>query len=153
MIRVPFFPLPQSKSELDPSSRELRDETPALENTAAEDRIEARLSSLELRLVAHAEELKMQVSQRVMRIQSRVERALRPFQPDSERKRVERSADNIIEFGADVLGPDSDSKRLLHARNARAAMHELNDTLRLTQEHLEALSGSIERMRRSVAGR
>ncbi len=154
MIRVPFFPLPRPKSELEPLQNVARSEAPVLDVTAEEDRIEARLSSLELRLVAHAEELKTQVSQRVMRIQSRVERALRPFQPESERKRAERSADNVIEFGIDMPGGEpGDSRHQLHARNARAAMHELNDTLRLTREHLEALSGSIERMRRSVDGR
>ncbi len=149
MIRVPFFPLHRSKSENVAPLKEV----PSYPDTAETDLIEARLSSLELRLVAHAEELKMQVSQRVMRIQSRVERAIRPFQPESERKRTERSADNIVEFGMDLAEEGRQGDHPLHARNARAAMNELNETLRLTREHLEALSGSIERMRRSMAER
>ncbi len=123
------------------------------------ERLEARLAALELRLVNQAEELKSQVADRVLRIQSRLESALKPFQTGTERSRrrseagtvMETEAKNVVDFipelSAGVEG------RLLHARNAREAMVELNETLRLTREHLEALSGSIERMRRSVSGR
>ena len=78
---------------------------------------------------------------------------MRPFQPESERQRTERSADNVVEFGREVAVEESPVDHQLHLRNARAAMKELNETLRLTREHLEALSGSIERMRRSVSDR
>lgn len=86
-----------------------------------------------------------------MRIQSRIERAMRPFQPESERMRAERSADNILEFGIDHPGKSETSEGTLYARNACEAMSELNETLRVTREHLEALFGSIERMKRSVS--
>ena len=116
------------------------------------ERFEERLLSLEQRLVSHAEELKSQLSDRVMRIHSRVERAMRSFQPESERQRFERVADNVVEFGfvpaRETTLPEA---HLLNARNARAAIRELNETLRQTREHLEALSGSVEKMRRAVS--
>ncbi len=149
MIRVPFFPMSRGRVGQAPSLGAPSSYSP----TAEEDRIEARLSSLERRLVTHAEELNQQVCHRVMRIQSRLERAMRPFQPESERQRTERSADNVVEFGREVAVEESPVDHQLHLRNARAAMKELNETLRLTREHLEALSGSIERMRRSVSDR
>ncbi len=142
MIRVPFFSSSRSKFHLEYGGAEWKGEMPAVGSTAPEDRIEARLSSLEHRLVSHAEELKIQVSERMMRIQSRVEGALRPFQSESEPNGG--GADNVIEFGGV-------SDHQLRARNAHAAMRELNETLRFAQEHLEAISGSIERMRRSAA--
>lgn len=115
--------------------------------------MEARLEALEERLIAHAEELKSQISGRVMRIQSRIERALRPFQPESERERVERNADNVVEFGKEGEVNDEPVDHLLHARNAREAMFELNETLRVTREHLESLESRIEQMREALASR
>ena len=117
------------------------------------ERVEARLEALEIRLVSHAEELKSQISGRVMRIQSRIERALRPFQPESERERVERLADNVVEFGKEGVEATKEIDHDLHARNAREAILELNETLRVTREHLESLSSSIERMRESVSAK
>ncbi len=108
---------------------------------------------LETRLVNHAEELKLQISERVLRIQSRIESALRPFQAKAERKRVEEDVDNIVSFSETQESAEPRNKHELHAHNAREAMMELNDTLRITREHLDALSGSIERMKKSVAGR
>lgn len=153
MIRVPFF--------TNSDSRELRhsgltsvssDPQPGSESSRGE-RMEARLEALEGRLISHAEELKSQIAGRVMRIQSRIERALRPFQPESERERVERNADNVVEFGKEGEVSDEPVDHLLHARNAREAMLELNETLRVTREHLESLARSIEQMRESLAAR
>lgn len=115
--------------------------------------MEARLEALESRLISHAEELKSQIAGRVMRIQSRIERALRPFQPESERERVERNADNVVEFGKEGVETNEPVDHLLHACNAREAMLELNETLRVTREHLESLASSIEQMRASLAAR
>lgn len=153
MIRVPFFTAFEGKTEPVRAADSASAGTESDPRALRADRLEARLSALELRLVRHAEELRVQVSDRVMRIQSRLERAIRPFQPESERERCERSADNVVEFGFDEPRAEAVNDHLLHARNAREAMNELNETLRATRVHLEALSGSIERMRRNVAGR
>ncbi|MBU6181024.1 MAG: hypothetical protein KGR69_15260 [Verrucomicrobia bacterium] len=109
------------------------------------DRVEARLAALEDRLVSHAEELKLNIDNRVMRIQSRVERAMGPFQPGG----LDQGAANVLDFRNDDNG--SAAQQALHVRNAREALLELNETLRDTRVHLEALSGSIERMKRSIS--
>lgn len=151
MIRIPFFST--HETEIGRESRGL----PAFPREALTpdrervDRVEVRLAALESRLVSHAEELKSNIGSRVMRIQSRIERAMRPFQPESERMKAERSADNILEFGIDHPGGPETPDKALHARNAREAMIELNETLRVTREHLDALFGSIDRMKQSVS--
>ena len=110
--------------------------------------IEARLATLELKLVSHAEELKLQVSERVLRIQSRLENAMKPFQSQAEAGETGEGVDNVIAFV-------TDAKHLhhLHATNACEALNELNQTLRLTREHLEALASSVDRMRQAVSKR
>lgn len=153
MIRVPFFSSTAASADA-PQVLTPVISTPEFSQDAGKsDRLEARLEALEVRLVSHAEELKSQIAGRVMRIHSRIERALRPFQPESEREKVERSTDNIVEFGNSHRSKSGTPDPLLHARNAREAMLELNETLRVTREHLEALSGSIDRMRKSVESR
>lgn len=151
MIRIPFFSHPNS--ELGRDARTLPTfprEAMAPERERVE-RVEVRLAALEHRLVSHAEELKSCIGNRVMRIQSRVERAMRPFQPESGRMRAELSVDNIIEFGTERPGKPEMPVEALNARNAREALLELNETLQQTREHLEALFGSIDRMKRSVS--
>lgn len=149
MIRIPFFFHPDSELGRDSHSLPpLPREALASERDRI-DRVEARLSTLEERLVSHAEELKSNIGNRVMRIQSRVERAIKPFEPSSERRKGEGGADNILEFGTDRPGTGL-SPGELHARNAQEALLELNETLRDTREHLEALFGSIDRMKRSM---
>ncbi len=128
-------------------------ESPTAAELGRGERLEARLEALEIRLISHAEELKAQIAGRVMRIQSRLERALRPFQPESERERGERQADNVVEFGKEGEQVVKEVDHELHARNAREAMLELNETLRVTREHLESLSSSIERMRESFSAK
>lgn len=153
MIRVPFFSTVSNPADDSEDITPMVNPSDLFRASGKEERIEARLEALEVRLVSHAEELKAQIAGRVMRIHSRIERALRPFQPESEREKVERSTDNIVEFGQARKGNPASSDPLLHARNAREAMLELNETLRITREHLEALSGSIDRMRKSVDAR
>lgn len=116
-------------------------------------RVESRLSLLEVNLVEHAEELKQQVTERVLRIQSRIESALRPFNTKAERQRVEVEADNIVDFSENRGPIDPQDRHVLYARNAREAMMELNETLRVTQEHLDSLARMVDRMKRSVASR
>lgn len=148
MIRVPFSSASEARPVSDSWRHPLRpDGTPATEEERVE-MIEARLATLELKLVSHAEELKVQVSERVSRIQSRLENAMKPFQAEPEVGETAERADNVVAFV-------TDSKHLhhLHATNAREALNDLNQTLRLTREHLEALASSVDRMRQSVARR
>lgn len=153
MIRIPFLSSADSESRLEARPFPAFPKETLSPDRERTDRVEVRLSALESRLVSHAEELKSCIGARVMRIQCRIERAMRPFQPESERMRLERGADNILEFGSERPGRAETKDEALHARNAREAMLELNETLRTTREHLEALFGSIERMKRSVADR
>ena len=147
MIRVPF----SSASDVRSSAATGTARPPRRADgapTSEEERvawIEARLAALEAKLVSHAEELKSQVSERVVRIQSRLENAMRPFHPGGEAEKGEDEAVNVVPFAA--ASPDLHH---LHASNAREALHELNQTLTLTREHLEALSSSVDRMRQSV---
>lgn len=153
MIRVPFFTSSDNRELHHRGLASVPSDHQPISESSRGDRMEARLEALEERLIAHAEELKSQISGRVMRIQSRIERALRPFQPESERERVERNADNVVEFGKEGEVNDEPVDHLLHARNAREAMFELNETLRVTREHLESLASRIEQMREALASR
>lgn len=153
MIRVPFFTTSDSRELRHRGLASVPSDNQPVSESSRGDRMEARLEALEGRLISHAEELKSQIAGRVMRIQSRIERALRPFQPESERERVERNADNVVEFGKEGEVTDDPVDHLLHACNAREAMLELNETLRVTREHLESLASRIEQMRESLAAR
>lgn len=153
MIRVPFFTATDGRIAREQALASVPSDAVEMSQSSRGDRMEARLEALEGRLISHAEELKSQIAGRVMRIQSRIERALRPFQPESERERVERNADNVVEFGQEGIETEQPIDHELHARNAREAMLELNETLRVTREHLESLAGSIERMRESLSAR
>jgi hypothetical protein len=153
MIRVPFFTSVERHDLHHRGFASVATEHQPVSESSRGERMEARLEALESRLISHAEELKSQIAGRVMRIQSRIERALRPFQPESERERVERNADNVVEFGEEGGAANEPVDHLLHACNAREAMLELNETLRVTREHLESLARSIEQMRDSLAAR
>ncbi len=152
MIRVPFFSSSDSR-ERHSGSTSFGSEPHSGSDAGRGDRLESRLEALEFRLISHAEDLKSQIAERVLRIQSRIERALRPFQPFSECGLIEPVADNVLEFGKEGMVSSESVDHLLHASNAREAMMELNETLRVTREHLESLSSSIERMRASLAAR
>ena len=153
MIRVPFFTTAENQDLRHRGLASVSSDPQPVSESSRGDRMEARLEALEGRLISHAEELKSQIAGRVMRIQSRIERALRPFQPESERERVERNADNVVEFGKEGEVTNELVDHHLHACNAREAMLELNETLRVTREHLESLARSIEQMRESLAAR
>jgi hypothetical protein len=145
MIRIPFFLHPNSELGREPRSLPVLPREVFRSDLERADRVEARLAALEDRLVSHAEELKSNIGNRVMRIQSRVERAMGPFQPGG----LDQGAANVLDFRNDENG--SAAQQALHVRNAREALLELNETLRDTRVHLEALSGSIERMKRSMS--
>lgn len=148
MIRVPFSSASEARSAPPKAHPPLRgDGQPASEDERVA-MIEARLASLEVKLVSHAEELKLQISERIVRIQSRLENAIRPFEGGEPENTAEDTAANVVPFAV-----DSKSQHHLHASNAREALNELNQTLRLTREHLEALSSSVARMRQSVTKR
>ncbi len=153
MIRIPFSnSAPEARFVTERSPSTLRqDGTPASEEERVQ-MIEARLATLELKLVTHAEELKVQVSERVMRIQSRLENAMKFFQSSSPEDDGEgeclADAENVLAFSADLT-----HLHHLHAANAHEAINELNQTIRLTREHLEALAGSVDRMRQAVSNR
>ncbi|MBP6783155.1 MAG: hypothetical protein KA152_05165 [Verrucomicrobiales bacterium] len=148
MIRVPFSSLSDARPSPDANRHSLRaDGSPTTEKERVE-MIEARLATLELKLVSHAEELKLQVSERVLRIQSRLENAMKPFQSEVDSGETGEGADNVVAFV-------TDEKHLhhLHATNACEALNDLNQTLRLTREHLEALANSVDRMRQIASKR
>jgi hypothetical protein len=148
MIRVPFSSASEARQVTEVARTPLRaDGTPASEEERVA-MIEARLATLEVKLVSHAEELKVQISERVVRIQSRLENALRPFEGGVDENAAEGGALNVVPFAT-----ESKDQHHLHASNASEALNELNQTLRLTREHLEALSSSVDRMRQSVANR
>jgi hypothetical protein len=153
MIRVPFFTSSESRERHHSGSVSFGPESQPGSVAVRGDRMESRLEALEFRLISHAEELKCQIAERVLRIQSRIERALHPFEPISGSGPIEPIADNVLEFGKDGGVSNESVNHLLHASNAREAMLELNETLRVTREHLESLSSSIERMRASLAAR
>lgn len=145
MIRVPFSSASEARSVTDLERPPFRaDGTPASDKERVA-LIEARLATLEVKLVSHAEELKLQVSERIVRIQSRLENAIRPFEEGVGKNTEEDAAANVVPFA-----PVSKDQHHLHASNACEALNELNQTLRLTREHLDALSSSVNRMRQSV---
>lgn len=134
MIRVPSTSQP-SEPESGPSISR-----PAGRGTGEED-LEDRMTFLESELTAHAKDLKESVTQRIDRIESRFQRALVSIGSKTD----EENPANIIEF-------NSSEVRLHHLPTVAAleALNELNATLRLTREHLDALNTSVTRMRRAV---
>ena len=137
MIRVPLSTVPEARVHSD------GDDFRTVASSGRDiDAIDARLDHLELRLVAHAEEFRGEMVERVEEIYSRLENAMKPFQPDAETGEI---ASNVVEFNA----TESDFHHL-HASNAREALSELNRTLRCSREHLDALSKSVERMKRAI---
>lgn len=145
MIRIPFI---GHSTELDAAQRQLGLSSQghqSWDNGAAPPReqIEARIAALELRLVDHAEELTQQITSRVERIQSRVERALLPFSDASEG--ADAAGANVLEFTA-----ASSPSHYLHSVNAREALYDLTQALLSTSEHLDALGRSVARMKQSV---
>lgn len=148
MIRIPFSSAVEARKVTELAREPLRSDGTVASDEERVALIEVRLANLEVKLVSHAEELKLQISERVVRIQSRLESAMRPFEGGVDEKASDNGAMNVVPFA-----PESKDQHHLHASNAREALNELNQTLRLTREHLEALSSSVDRMRQSVANR
>lgn len=97
---------------------------------------------LESRLGDHAEELKSNIERRVERIESRITRALVSLGSEPEHE----DAGNVVQFQQQENTPHH-----LPATSAIAALNELNDTLRMTRNHMEALDRSVSRMRRTLS--
>ena len=107
------------------------------------DRLEIRMDLLESKLATHADDLKETVSERVDQIESRFCRAMLSLSgKDGEGEVME----NVIEFAAEHL-----EMHHLPTTAALEALHDLNSTLQLTKEHLDALGGSVSRMRDAVS--
>ena len=135
MIRIPF----STGSEAHEVSSASFQESVVSDNTR--DQLESRMKLLETKLGDHAEELKSNIVQRVDRIESRVSRALVTMGADSE----DENAENVVEFQG-----EGDSHHL-PATSAIGALNELNQTLELTRNHMEALNRSVTRMRETLA--
>ncbi len=139
MIRIPFS---AGSGDSDPPIHSLKD-APYRRKRETSAELEARMRLLESTLSAHAEDLKTGVTERVDRIESRFHRAMTTLTSDDEGN----EAANVLEFEAGDV-----SLHHLPTTAALDALNELNDTLQLTREHLEALGNSVARMRRSFAG-
>lgn len=152
MIRIPFSAHSEaaspSKGKIQPFDGNLIAARPESSDAERVEVIEARLATLERKLVSHAEDLKVQVSDRVLRIQSRLENAMKPFVADSQEMEPDQNGSNILSFSGEFT-----QLHHLHASNACTALSDLNQTLKATREHLEALASSVERMKRSVSKR
>lgn len=134
MIRIPFSAASESRDEPSGFSR-AKSESRGARST---EEIDARITMLETKLASHAEELKENVTERVDRIESRFHRALVSLGSSEEAE-----GDNVVEFQSDAV--------TLHHLPATAALNclnELNDTLQLTRDHVDALEESVDRMRR-----
>lgn len=139
MIRVPF----STSSDSGESRRRSSSRRRSVEYNETSGEIDERIAALENNLTVHAEELTRNVVSRVERIESRFHRALISMGGDAEKLEKE----NVIEFTTDHI--------VLHHLPTVAAieaLNELNHTLQLTREHVDALRDTVSRMKRS-AGR
>jgi len=119
----------------------------AAAGSAATAEVEPRLRLMEAKLTYHAEEIHRGVVERVDRIDSRIQRAMALLAADGE----DRCEENVVEFRGVDAGPGQASHHSLPAIAAREALHELNATLKVTREHLDALGASVGRLREAVA--
>lgn len=146
MIRIPFTSPDEAQTGASNQSVHAPSKSRPLLGKDRSKNLEEKLSALEVKLVVHAEELTAQVTDRVDRIRSRVERAMEPF-IDEEGDSAAKGNGKVVEFGA----PSGEKKRHhLYATNAREALNELNSTLIATKDHLLALDESVARMRKAV---
>jgi len=134
MIRIPFSTGSEAREVSSASARDHSD--PGI----TRDQLESRMRLLETKLGDHAEELKVNIVQRVERIESRVSRALVTLGTETE----DESAQNVVEFEGEK------TSHHLPATSAIAALNELNDTLELTRNHMEALDRSVSKMRQTL---
>jgi hypothetical protein len=134
MIRIPFSAASESGDEPSGFPRQKRE----LVRPHSTKDIDSRISMLESKLASHAMEMKENVTERVDRIESRFHRAMVSLGSSEEQE-----GDKVVEFRSDTV--------TLHHLPATAALNclnELNDTLQLTRDHVEALEESVDRMRR-----
>ncbi len=134
MIRIPFSAASESGDEPSGFPRQKRE---SARPHSTKD-IDSRISMLESKLASHAMEMKENVTERVDRIESRFHRAMVSLGSSEEQE-----GDKVVEFQSDTV--------TLHHLPATAALNclnELNDTLQLTRDHVEALEESVDRMRR-----
>lgn len=136
MIRIPF----SSATEPGETRRKTRPRGPVEDFPELSGDLDERIAALETNLTTHAEELTRNVVSRVDRIESRFHRALVSMGGDEEKLETE----NVIEFTSDQV-----SLHHLPTVAALEALNELNHTLRLTREHVDALSDTVTRMKRS----
>ncbi len=108
------------------------------------DLLETRMELLEDKLASHAKDLKCTVEDRVDQIESRFHRAMRTMS-QSECAETD-SLENVIEFAAENV-----SLHHLPTTAALEALKDLNKTLQLTRDHLDALGTSVARMREAVS--
>lgn len=135
MIRIPSSAAAESANGTSRPSSTPEGERPS----RSVEEVDARISMLEAKLTSHAEQLKANITDRVARIESRFHRALISLGSEAESE----GQGNVVEFKSDQVN--------LHHLPATAALHalnELNDTLQLTRDHVEALGESVARMRR-----
>lgn len=135
MIRIPFSTGSEARDVSSTSARDVSD------SLGAREQLESRMRLLEAKLGLHAEELKASIEQRVKRIESRVSRALVSLGSEVDVEDVE----NVVEFQT-----SGSEMHHLPAAAALAALNELNDTLELTRNHMEALDRSVSRMRSAL---
>lgn len=136
MIRIPFSDGSQAYDPDGPMPRE--DDA---EVRSGRELLESRMVLLESKLSVHAEDLRESVVRRVERIESRVSRALTSLGSGQDTP----DPDNVVEF--------AEAGRDLHhlpAVAAVSALNELNATLELTRNHLDALDASVDRMRTAL---
>ncbi len=137
MIRIPFSSDAEtSQPGVSPVQRER-----LAKLGGNKESLETRMENLETKLEAHATDLKNRVTERVERIESRIHRAMTSLSGESDGD----SAENVIEFSA-----GEKAVHHLPTTSAISALNELNSTLKQTREHLDALTLSVEQMRRSV---
>jgi len=114
------------------------------------EQTEERLRFMEETLARHAGEIHSSALERIGRIESRVHRAVFLLSSDA----AEQCEENVVEFcGAGGGAGGTVGHHALPAKAAQDALFELNATLKVTREHLDALGSSVRRLRAAVGKR
>jgi hypothetical protein len=108
---------------------------------------EERLRIMEETLARHAEEIHSSALERIGRIESRVHRAVFLLAPETGEPREE----NVVDFHQGDA--NSEAHHSLPSKSAQEALLELNATLKVTREHLDALGSSVQRLRAALKAR
>ena len=139
MIRIPFSGRASSHG---PAATDLGSHAGDVVSEQKTDGLEIRMELLEAKLASHAGDLKETVTERIDQIESRFNRAMRSL---SGKGGENEAMENVIEFAAEHV-----EMHHLPTTAALEALHDLNLTLQLTREHLDALGASVNRMREAV---